>query len=91
VLNDSHPYGERIASLEKGYETVVSRLNHLDDCLDDAKGQAAADFATIQAKLAQWDKKWWVGVGVIIGVVLISAGGPVSIKGLIELLSKIHP
>lgn len=33
-------HGERIATLESGYEHLVNRINHLDDCVDGVKVQA---------------------------------------------------
>ena len=33
-------HGERIACLEERYDHVISRLNHLDECVDGVKVQA---------------------------------------------------
>lgn len=90
-FNKNH--GERIASLEERFNNLLSRINHLDECLDDAKIQSAKDAAIIKKKLDTWDERWtrWkIGFGVIIGAILASGSGTVSLKTLIDLLAKLR-
>lgn len=83
-------HGERIASLEERFTHLLARINHLDECLDDAKTQAAKDAAIIKQKLDTWDSRWKYGIGIIIGAILVSGSGTVSLKTLLELLGKLR-
>jgi hypothetical protein len=88
MLNDN--IGQRVAALEVEFGNLVNRLNHLDDCLDDAKNHAASNFKVIQEKLSAWDTRWKIGLGIIVGMIVASGSGVVSLKSFIELLAKIH-
>ena len=87
---DARGHGERIASLEERFNHLLARINHLDVCLDEAKTQAAKDAAIIKKKLDTWDGRWKYGIGIIIGTILASGSGTVSLKSLIDLLSKLR-
>jgi hypothetical protein len=89
VQNEAARYGERIASLEARFIELVGRLDHLDECLDSAKTHAASNFQTITEKLAAWDTRWKIGLGIIVGMLIVSGGGVVSLKSIIELIGKI--
>jgi hypothetical protein len=82
------PHGERIASLEKGFEGMVDRLNHLDVCLDEAKVQSAENFVAIQKKLSTWDNRWKYAIGVIVGAVLVAGSGTVSLQNLLHWIAS---
>jgi len=76
--------GERIATLESAYGEIVHRLNHLDECVDDVK-KVAAENQRI------WEKRWYIGIGIVVGITLLAGSGTISLKTLIDLLSKVHP
>ncbi len=82
-------HGERIATLEAGYEYVISRLNHLDDCVDGVKVQAEDNAELSRKNERTWDRRWWVGLGVVGTLIFISGSGFVSLKELVGLLQKI--
>lgn len=73
--------GERIAVLEQGYKKMEESLMHLHDCMHQVK-----DDATKRDKV--WDRRWSMGIGIIIGVCLITGSGTISLKHLIEFLTK---
>ena len=90
MANDPSRYGERIATLETKFGDLVSRLNHLDNCLDEAKENAKGNFESIREKLSEWDVRFKVGLGVIVGMVIAAGSGTISLKSLIEWFSKLH-
>ncbi len=76
-------YGERIATLESVMPHVLERLHHLDDCVDDVKKDNVA-------RDKKWDKRWNITIGAMGTMFFLSSSGTVSLKSLIELLSKLH-
>lgn len=65
--------GERIATLEARYEEVVSRLNHLDTCIDGVRAQAAENAYLVRKNSQVWDDRWSFGKGVFWSVSAIMA------------------
>lgn len=90
MTNESSRHGERIASLEERYTQLTTRLNHLDQCLDGAKLQAAENFSAIQKKLTEWESRWKFALAFLLGAIIAAGSGTVSLKSLIDLLEKIH-
>lgn len=82
-------HGERIATLEERYEHVISRLNHLDDCVDGVKSQAEENAKSVRDNQQLWDRRWWIGLGVVGALIFFSGSGFVSLKELVGLLSKL--
>ena len=82
-------HGERIATLEEKYDHVIRRLNHLDQCVDGVKVQAEANAAEARKNARLWDRRWWIGLGVVGTLIFISGSGFVSLKELIGLLAKL--
>ena len=89
VQNEAARHGERIAALEARFSELVQRLDHLDECLDEAKQHAASNFNELKEKLSRWDTRWKIGVGIIVGMIAAAGSGVVSLKSLIELIGKI--
>ena len=90
MINESSRHGERIATLESRFADMLSRMDHLDECVDDVKSHAASNFSAVQAKLSQWDSRWKVALGIIVGMIIMAGSGTVSLKTLLDLLAKIH-
>ena len=51
MANEAQRFGGRIARLEAGHLEVISRLNHLDTCLDDAKAQVKKNAEIVQKNI----------------------------------------
>lgn len=90
-IRHNRDHGERIAALEERHDHFISRLNHIDDCIDGMKVQVETE-----AKLAREDREKLagllkIGLGIILGMMLLSGTGPVSLHSLISVLSKINP
>lgn len=80
-------YGERIALLEDRYGHLLVRIDHLDECVDSVKEEAVKNTASIHSKLSVWDKRMYIGIGLILGMIA-AAGNWGGLKWLIELFSK---
>jgi hypothetical protein len=82
--------GERIATLEARYAEVVSRLNHLHDCIEGVKLQAAEDADLVRKNAKVWDERWFFGKGAFwtaaaVGTIL----GGIGLVRLNEILSAL--
>ncbi len=90
TTDHSRQHGERIAALEERFEHLVSRLNHLDSCVDSVKVQAEknAEYARRNERL--WDRRWWIGLGIVGTLIFFSGSGFVSLKEFVNLLSKFY-
>lgn len=75
--------GERIAHLEAVYGEIVNRLDHLDECVDKVKLTSAENQRL-------WEKRWYIGIGILVGMTMLAGSGTISLKTLIELFSKLH-
>lgn len=67
----------------------MNRLNHLDDCVDDVKQVAAANHAVAEQNQRKWEKRWYLGIGIVVGMTLLAGSGTISLKSLIELFAKL--
>ena len=81
-------HGERIATLESEYAHVLHRLNHLDECVDGVKVQAAKNAAEARENRELWDRRWWIGIGFVGALIFLSGSGFLSLKELIMLFGK---
>jgi hypothetical protein len=81
--------GERLAALEERVEHIVSRVSHLDECVDGVKIQAEqiADLARENRQL--WDRRWTIGVTVVVVLIFVSGSGWVSLKEVVGLAAKL--
>ena len=83
-------HGERIVCLEERYDHVISRLNHLDECVDGVKVQAEQNAEKARKNERLWDRRWWIGLGVVGTLIFISGSGFVSLKELVALFQNYH-
>lgn len=67
----------------------MQRLDHLDECVDSVKVQAAENAELVRANAQKWDGRWKLGIGIVIGVALATGSGTVSLKSLLDLFGKI--
>jgi len=81
--------GQRIAVLEERYDHLVSRLNHLDTCIDGVKEQAAENAGLVRQNMETWDRRWWVGLGFVGALIFLSGSGLLSLKELLALFAKL--
>jgi hypothetical protein len=79
----------RITRLEDSHRSLVQRLDHLDECVDSVKVQAAENAELVRANAQKWDGRWKLGIGIVIGVALATGSGTVSLKSLLDLFGKI--
>jgi len=82
-------HGERIATLEERYDHVISRLNHLDECVDGVKVQAEENAELARKNRELWDRRWWVGLGFVGALIFLSGSGFLSLKELANLVAKL--
>lgn len=87
MQNDTNRLGERVARLESEFKNIVIRLDHLDNCVDDAKKQSAENFRAIEARLDKWDRRWLIGFGILIGIMILQSSGTMTL--LMEIISKV--
>ncbi len=80
--------GSRIAVLEERYEHLMRRLNHLDECVDGVKIQAEENAELSRKNERIWDRRWWIGLGVVGSLIFIGGSGPFSLKEVLNLLSR---
>jgi hypothetical protein len=79
----------RLTVLELGHAEMTRRLDHMDESLDKQTEQAAVNAELTRKNAETWDGRWKLGIGIVIGVALATGSGVVSLKSIIELLSKI--
>lgn len=82
-------HGERIATLESGYEHLVNRINHLDDCVDGVKVQAEKNAAKVDKNHQLWDRRWVAGLAIIGTLIFVSGSGFISLKELVAVIVKL--
>lgn len=68
---------------------MINRLNHLDECVDGVKVQAEENAVEARKNARIWDRRWWIGLGVVGALVFFSGSGFVSLKELVNLFQKI--
>lgn len=77
--------GERVAALETMIHTALpefnARLNHLDECVDGVKKEASD-------REKKWDKRWNIGLGIVLAFIVAAGSGTISLKSLLELMGK---
>jgi hypothetical protein len=83
-------HGERIATLEARYAEVVNRLNHLDECIDTVRHQAAEHAELVRKNARIWDERWFFGKGAFwTAAALGSILGGIGLFRLSEILSAL--
>jgi hypothetical protein len=88
-IRHNREHGERIASLERDMAHIVDRINHLDECVDSVKVQAEEIAEESRNNARLWDRRWWVGIGIMGTLVFVSGSGVISLKELIQLVAKV--
>ncbi len=83
-------YGERIATLESVMPAILEKLHHLDDCVDGVKDDVKGVKIDNIERDKKWDRRWNIAIGAMGTMFFLSSSGTVSLKSLIELLSKLH-
>ncbi|MGC2150787.1 MAG: hypothetical protein WA618_01995 [Terriglobales bacterium] len=86
---ESRHNGERIAALEKEYEHLLDRINHLDDCVDNVKSQVLQHGEELRKNMLTWDRRWWAGLGFVAALIFLSGSGFVSLKSIVDIFSKV--
>lgn len=81
-------HGERIASLEERYTHLLVRINHLDECVDGVKEVAEKNAEIVRSNIEIWNRRWWIGMGVVAGVCVVTGSGTISLKSLLDVLGK---
>ena len=71
----------RIYRLEVSEKHFTERLDHLDMCVD--KLQVKMD-----RNMQTWDRRWWIGVGLIFALAFSTGGGSFSLKTLLGVLGR---
>lgn len=80
--------GERVATLEAVNTEMRLSLDHLHDCVHEVKNDVKSFKQDVSIREKIWDKRWYIGVGLVGGVLAVSG---LSLGKLFELISKIHP
>ena len=57
------------------------------------KSTTALEIAMIEVKneLKNFNKRWYIGVGIFCGVMMLAGSGTVSLKSLLEWIGHLHP
>jgi hypothetical protein len=83
-------HGERIATLEARYMEVVNRLNHLDECIDSVRNQAAENADLVRKNSQVWDERWFFGKGAFwTAAALATILGGIGLVRLNEILNAL--
>ena len=77
-LGDSNETA-RLERLEQWRDDITLKMDHLDKCMD-----------SVRETVAKWDRRFLLGLGIIAGLILASGSGTLSLKALIDLLTKLH-
>ena len=71
----------RIYRLEISEKHFTERLDHLDGEMDRMQ-------RTMNDNMRTWDRRWWIGIGIAMAGALLTGGGTLSLKSLLNFFGR---
>ncbi len=77
LYREAQEQADRLTRLEMWQQEAKREFGHIHACMHDVK-----------EAVNRWDKRWWIGVGILAGLAFASGGGIISLQSVIKLLSS---